>query len=64
MKKIQMIQIIQTLKTIQIIILKNEIYYSIVCDNKYIGNHKVKISSTLEEIRRKLNSLFPENGFF
>ena len=43
---------------------KNEIYYSIVCDNKNIGKHKFPNSFTLEEIRKKLDSLIPENSFF
>ena len=43
---------------------ENEKYYSIVCDNKSIGKHKFSNSSTLEEIRKKLDSLIPENSFF
>ena len=43
---------------------KNEIYYSIICDNKNIGKHKFPNSFTLEEIRKKLDSLIPENSFF
>ena len=43
---------------------KNEKYYSIVCDNKSIGKYKFSNSSTLEEIRKNLDSLIPENIFF
>ncbi len=42
----------------------NETYYIIFCDNKNIGKHKFSNSITLEEIRKKLDSLIPENSFF
>ena len=42
----------------------NETYYIIFCDNKNLGKHKFSNSTTLEEIRKKLDSLIPENSFF
>ena len=43
---------------------KNEKYYSIICDNKSIGKYKFSNSSTLDEIRKKLDSLIPEKSIF
>ena len=43
---------------------KSETYYCIICDNKNIGKHKFSSLTTLEEIRKKLDSLIPENSFF